>query len=114
MHKRKIQLIAGTTYTVSLPKEWVRKNNLKEKNEILLHEKNDRTLIISPHSIEGKKLNEISLNIDEYAPNIDQILFAVYYLGIENITLFSKKEITKDVKVKIRKTITHMSGTEIG
>ncbi|MBU2640130.1 MAG: AbrB/MazE/SpoVT family DNA-binding domain-containing protein [Nanoarchaeota archaeon] len=114
MHKRKIQLIAGTTYTISLPKEWVRKNNLKEKNEILIHEKNDRTLVISPHSIEGKKLNEISLNIDEYASNIDQVLFAVYYLGIENITLFSKKEITKDVKVKIRKTITHMSGTEIG
>ncbi|MBU1604737.1 MAG: AbrB/MazE/SpoVT family DNA-binding domain-containing protein, partial [Nanoarchaeota archaeon] len=113
MHKRKIQLIAGTTYTVSLPKEWVRKNNLKEKNEILLHEKNDRTLIISPHSIEGKKLNEISLNIDEYAPNIDQILFAVYYLGIENISLFSKKELTKDVKSRIRKTIRHMSGTEI-
>jgi len=113
MYKRKIQLIAGTTYTVSLPKEWVRKNNLKEKNEILLHEKNDRTLIISPHSIEGKKLNEISLNIDEYAPNIDQILFAVYYLGIENISLFSKKELTKDVKSRIRKTIRHMSGTEI-
>ncbi len=113
MHKRKIQLIAGTTYTVSLPKEWIRKNNLKEKNEIFLYEKNDRTLILSPNSIEGKKLDEISLNIDEYTSNIDQVLFAVYYLGIENINLFSKKEITKEVKAKIRKTITHMSGTEI-
>jgi len=56
MHRRKIQLIAGTTYSVSLPKEWVRKNNLKEKNEILFYEKNDRTLVISPYAIEGKKL----------------------------------------------------------
>ena len=113
MHRRKIQLIAGTTYSVSLPKEWIRKNNLKEKNEILFYEKNDRTLVISPHAIERKKLNEISLDIDKYISNIDQILFAVYYLGIENISLFSKKELTTDVKSRIRKTITHMSGTEI-
>ena len=113
MHRRKIQLIAGTTYSVSLPKEWIRKNNLKEKNEILLYEKNDRTLVISPYAIEGKKLNEISLDIDKYISAIDQILFAVYYLGIENISLFSKKELTKDVKSRIRKTITYMSGTEI-
>ena len=113
MHRRKIQLIAGTTYSVSLPKEWVRKNNLKEKNEILFYEKNDRTLVISPYAIEGKKLNEISFDIDKYISAIDQILFAVYYLGIENISLFSKKELTKDVKSRIRKTITHMSGTEI-
>jgi len=104
MHRRKIQLIAGTTYSVSLPKEWVRKNNLKEKNEILFYEKNDRTLVISPYAIEGKKLNEISLDIDKYISAIDQILFAVYYLGIENISLFSKKELTKDVKSRIRKT----------
>lgn len=113
MHRRKIQLIAGTTYTISLPKEWIRKNNLKEKNEILLHEKNDRTLVISPHSIEGKKLNKISLNIDENVSNIDQILFAVYYLGFEDINLFSKKELKKDVKARVKKTLTHMSGTEI-
>src|SRR3989344_430802 len=110
MHRRKIQLIAGTTYSVSLPKEWVRKNNLKEKNEISIYEQNNRTLVISPHTIERKKLDEISLDIDEYASNIDQILFAIYYLGIDHIDLFSKKELTKDVKSIIKKTITHMSG----
>ncbi len=113
MQRRKIQLIAGTTYSVSLPKEWVKKNNLKEKNEILIYEKNDRTLVISPKLIESKKLDNISLNVDSYLENIDQILFAVYYLGIENITLFSRKTLTNEIKSKIRKTLTHMSGTEI-
>ncbi len=113
MERRKIQLIAGTTYNISLPKEWVKKNNLKEKKEVLIYEKNDRTLVVSPTLLEGKKLTEISLNVDEYVNNIDQILFAVYYLGIETISLFSKKEITKETRAKIRKTLTHMSGTEI-
>jgi len=113
VHKRKIQLIAGATYSVSLPKEWVKKNNLKEKEEILLYERNDRTLVISPYSIKESKPNDISLNVDDYAPTIDQVLFAIYYIGIENITLFSMKELSKEVKAKIRKTLSNMSGTEI-
>jgi phosphate uptake regulator len=113
MHRRKIQLIAGTTYSVSLPKEWIKKNGLKEQDEVMISEKNDRTLVVSPHSIEGKKLKEISLNVDEYLHNIDQIIFAVYYMGIEKIVLFSKKEITKEIKAMVRKTLTHMSGSEI-
>src|SRR3989338_4913945 len=113
MQRRKIQLIAGTTYSVSLPKDWIKKNSLKEKNELYIHEKNDRTLVISPNLVEEKRLSDISLNVDDYILNIDQILFALYYLGIENISLFSKNGLAKDVKAKIRKTLTHMSGTEI-
>ena len=111
MPRRRIQLIAGTTYSVSLPKNWAKKNNLKKKDEILIIEKNDGTLSISPKEIKPKKLNDISMNVDNYVGVIDQILFATYYLGIEKITLFSK--LTKEVKKSIRKTLTHMSGTEI-
>lgn len=113
METRKIQLIAGTTYSVSLPKDWVLKNRLKESNEVTIQQKNDGTLIISPSEIREKKLSEISLEVEQYRGNIDQILFALYYIGLENITLYSKKEMPKDVKAKIRKTLTHMSGTEI-
>ncbi len=113
VYKRKIQLVAGTTYSLSLPKDWVRKNNLKEKNQVEVYEKADRSLIISPNTIEEKALKEISLNIDEYVQNIDQVMFAVYYLGVETITVFSKSEITKDAKTKVRRTLSHMSGAEI-
>ena len=113
METRKIQLIAGTTYSISLPKDWVKKHNLKEKNELVLYEANDRSLILTPHHAATKKSNDINLNIDDYLNNIEQILFSVYYLGIENINLFSKKGIPKDAEIKIRKTLAHMSGTEI-
>lgn len=113
MPTRKIQLIAGTTYTVSLPKQWVKKNNLKEKNEVSIEENSDGILYIHPKSIEENKLDEITLNIDEYMDIIDQVIFALYYLGISNITIFSKKELTKKALLKIRKNLTYMSGTEI-
>ena len=60
-----------------------------------------------------EKSNVISLEIDKYTNNIDQVLFSVYYQGFETINLFSKKELTKSTKAKIRRTVTHMSGTEI-
>ena len=113
MLRRKIQLIAGSTYSVSLPKDWVLKNKLKEGKEIAFFEKDDRSLIISAGSVSEKTISEISLNIDEYANAIDQILFALYYLGFENINLFSKKGLAKDVETRIRVTLRHMSGTEI-
>ena len=113
MPTRKIQLIAGTTYSISLPKDWVKKHNLKEKNELMLYEANDRSLVLTPHHVSAKKSNEINLNIDDYLNNIGQILFSVYYFGMENINLFSKNGISKNTEIKIRKTLTHMSGTEI-
>ena len=119
MERRKIQLIAGTTYSVSLPKKWVKKNSLKQGNEISIIEKSDSNLVISPRSFKEKKLNEISLNVDDYMggegniQNLSPILFACYYIGIEKITLFSKEILSKNIKTKIRKTLLNMSGTEI-
>jgi phosphate transport system protein len=114
MFRRKIQLIAGTTYSVSLPKEWVKKNNLKEKDEVLMLEKGDRKLILTTGTVSDNPLKEYSLNIDDYVDNIEQVLFSLYYIGIESINLFSKNEIAKDIRARVIDTTRHMSGTEIG
>lgn len=113
MQRRKIQLIAGTTYTISLPKGWVTKNKLKEQDEVIVQEKDDMTLIVRSGTVPRSKINSISLNVEEYQDNIDQVLFAVYNLGVEDIKLFSKKDMSKDVKSRIRKVLPYMSGTEI-
>ena len=113
MYQRKIQLVAGSSYSISLPKEWIRKNNLKEQQNLQLYEGNDRSLTISPQSREERKVEEISINVDDYHHNIDQILLAVYYLGTEVIHLHSQKELQKETKARIRKALSCMSGTEI-
>jgi phosphate uptake regulator len=113
MHQRKIQLIAGSTYSVSLPKEWVLKNSLKEKSivSIIIHD--DESLIINPQSQSIETTNKINLNIDEYGTNIGQVLFSLYYSGFEDITLVSSRTIPDRAKLSIKKKINYMSGTEI-
>jgi len=113
MERRKIQLIAGTTYSVSLPKGWVKKNNLKEKSEVEINDENDGTLSIYPGFSEKKDLDKMNLLIEDYQDNIDQILFSLYYLGIEEINFMSKKEISAETKAKIRNVMDYMSGSEI-
>src|SRR3989338_4436309 len=94
MHKRKIQLIAGSTYSISLPKEWILKNKLKEKDELNILEKDNGNLIISSNTNE-RTIDSIKLNIEDYK-NIDRILYSCYYLGIETIDINSKKGFFKE------------------
>lgn len=113
MHRRKIQLVAGTTYSLSLPKEWVRKNHLKEKQELLLYERDDRSLIITKETNQQVAPTQISLNVDQYHGIVDLILFKLYYLGFETIELFSQKNLPQEVKSQIRSARHYMSGAEI-
>ncbi len=113
MYRRKIQLVAGTTYSLSLPKEWVKKNHLKEKQDVLIYEEEDNSLHIRKDILQIQKREKITLCVDEYPTTIGRILFELYYLGFETIELFSKNAITKDEKYQIRRSLTYMSGTEI-
>lgn len=113
MTQRKIQLIAGTTYTISLPKKWVEENSLKAHDAVDISEHDDGTLAISARKDIKRDITSMRINIDDYLENIEQVLFVIYYLGAEEILLTSKKELGKESKARIRKALTHMSGTEI-
>ncbi len=112
--RRKIQLIAGSTYSVSLPKGWVLENKLKEKEEVFITRKGDKSLSIFPEI--SKKIDSrdtFKLIIEDYEEDISQILFVLYYLGFENIIITSNKELTIDQRSKTKEALRHMVGTEI-
>jgi phosphate uptake regulator len=113
-YRRKIQLVAGVTYTLSLPKKWVQKQKLKDKDELSITESGDGSLMISPHMHSSKaKIGAFHLDIDAYTEDISQMLFVLYYLGAEDIVVFSKKEIPAQTRSKIKDTVRCMVGTEI-
>ena len=114
MVQRKIQLIAGSTYSISLPKSWIEQNKLKPKEAINIIEQTDGSLSLTPGSdIQSVNSDKVILNAEEYGDEIDHALFVTYYLGVENIEIFSKKGIDSKTKDRITKVIGYMSGTEI-
>ncbi len=114
MHTRKIQLIANATYSISLPKEWVQKNELREKSEIQIKETRNNNLLLSPQRLdENLKSAEIELDLEQYKKNIEGIVMTCYYKGYEKIIINSRSEIRKQYKLRLSRLIDYMSGTEI-
>ena len=48
MESRKLQKTGGSTLIVSLPKKWIKKNNLKQVQEVRLIKQPDGTMTIDP------------------------------------------------------------------
>jgi phosphate uptake regulator len=53
--QRKLQVTGGSTFILSLPKEWATRNELKRGSSMVLREEDDGTLTISPTKFEKKE-----------------------------------------------------------
>ena len=113
MDNRKVQELGGGTAFISLPKSWVKKNQIKRGNilsiEIL---KDDSLVIYLPNKIIDLKKIEITYpNLD-----IDKIineLIGAYLLGYDIIQIKGKQRLNfKDMK-QIIQTVRHLVGLEI-
>ena len=113
MDNRKVQELGGGTAFISLPKSWIKKNQIKRGNilsiEIL---KDDSLIIYLPNKIiDLKKIEIIYPNLD-----IDKIINEVigaYLLGYDIIQIKGKQRLNfKDMK-QIIQTVRHLVGLEI-
>ncbi|XHH10365.1 MAG: PhoU domain-containing protein [Candidatus Bathyarchaeia archaeon] len=53
--QRKLQVTGGSTFILSLPKDWATRNDLKRGSSMVLREEEDGTLSISPTKFEKKE-----------------------------------------------------------
>jgi phosphate uptake regulator len=56
--QRKLQVTGGSTFILSLPKDWATKNELKRGSSMLVREENDGSLSIAPSSFPKKEKQE--------------------------------------------------------
>lgn len=66
---RKLQITGGSTYIISLPKEWVTQNQLEKGNSLLIRKEEDGTLSILPPGLE--KQEELQQAFLTVSPNDD-------------------------------------------
>lgn len=108
MSKRRLQKIKGGSYIISLPAEWVKKNNLDVKSELEVYETADG-LKIRPE----RKLND---EREILLKDIDEVLYliSVYYMqGVSKIVVKSEKVIDPEDKKKLRELQLTHPGLEI-
>ncbi|WP_016730854.1 phosphate uptake regulator PhoU [Saccharolobus islandicus] len=87
---RKIQLTGGSTYIVSLPKEWIKALSLSAGDEVEIYQDTDMKLFIVPKSANTTDQKEIKKIIycDNVSPDAIVREFIAYYIaGFSSVSI---------------------------
>jgi phosphate uptake regulator len=113
MEFRKIQFTGRSSYIISLPKRWVRENNLKQGDAVPLLINPDGSITIfpkEPRETSEKKVLDIS---SEFSPEMAiRLIISAYIQGYDVLEINLPSEMPA-YKVKTRKVLQSLPGVEI-
>jgi phosphate uptake regulator len=112
METRKLVKTGAETYTMSLPKEWVKKNNLNKGDLLFLHQNKSSIEIRPAEGREAKEDKEITISID--GKDVSTLRRETISAYINNFTKFSFVGENLDDKMEdIRKILHNFLALEI-
>ena len=86
LETRKLQLIGGSSYMITLPKEWVLLNKLKQGEEIVLQIQNE-SIVVYPKK-RGREIIGTTIKLTKTDKNfLAKFMYALYMLGLDEIVL---------------------------
>jgi len=117
MESRKIQKVGAATFTVSLPKEWVGRRNLRKGDQLFIVEEGDGLrLLPSPVSSErGREDTEFIVDADlcEEPGMLERVIVGNYVLGRERVIVRSALRLRSEHQDEIRRAIRRLMGIGI-
>lgn len=110
METRKVQRVGYSTYSVSLPKNWVREAGLKPGDIVVLTEEKDGSLKLVPSNMVERKVQteECVINSDLCTDPgmLERLIVGNYTLGLDSFSVVSSTRISRGHIDEIRE-ITH-------
>ncbi len=114
MEYRKLIKFGNSSHVISIPKGWIKKNDLKKGDHIYLEENGNSELILAPRENDGEgEEKEVTINLD--GMDFDEIkrqLYSKYIAGYDVINLLGKKEI-KENENELRLALSKMTALEV-
>jgi phosphate uptake regulator len=104
---RKIQLTGGTTYTISLPKEWANQVGIKPQQQVALVPQDDLSLLLIPKDVIDKGgIKEASI---DYPSKVERDVavrdFISYYLAGYDLIRVRFRENTPELKAFLKDSL---------
>lgn len=92
MDQRKVMSLGRSSLVVSLPKQWVKMNEVKQGDVVSMAVQRDRSLVVFPGVEKKKKSKKITLRVDpkESEVMVVRSIIACYLNGYSGIRLVSK------------------------
>jgi phosphate uptake regulator len=112
---RKVQQTGGSSYIVSLPKEWIDRHGIQAKDTIGILPQPDGNLMITPHINSLQYVKEKSFDIDEIENSdfLFRLLIGAYIMGYSIIKIKSSKKFHHQMRSTIENFINIAMGPEI-
>lgn len=112
MDIRKIQATGGSSLSVTLPKKWISRMNLSDKDEIIVNQQKNDDLVIKVKRNGNQAQNETLIVTEENYPNLKGYIFSIYKIGINGLTIKSEDNQLVN-KTTIRKLTQKLMGWEV-
>jgi len=110
METRKVQLTGGSTFTVSLPKEWATDNGVEAGSEVEFHHEAD-ALVLTPRRESGRTEGALDVT-DLEGDRLTRAVMTMYVSGFDIIRL-EGEAISADQRQAIRDAAQGLVGVEV-
>ena len=104
MDQRKIMSLGRSSLVISLPKRWIKLNELERGDAVSLDIQSDRSLVVFPGVTKKKDLRKITIKVDpsEKEDSLVREIIACYLNGYFGITLVSTDIFTVEQQKAVR------------
>ena len=111
METRKVQVTGGSTYTVSLPKEWATANDVSAGSVVEFHAEDD-LLLLSPRRENDRVEGTLDIGGLEEDHELTRAVMTMYVSGFDVITLETAR-ISAEQRRVIRNAVQGLVGLEV-
>lgn len=115
MELRKIQLTGGSSYTVTLPKEWVTQAKLAAGDVVAFNAQNDGSLAIYPGARGASAVarHDIEISPEESEDAVFRRIIAAYLSGYDVIAVRSRRPLSAFARRAVRQAAKRIIGLEV-
>lgn len=115
MEIRKVQITGGSSYVITLPKEWIKSLNIKKNDSLGLMVQTDGTLLVTPDKVieKKRKQKEFIVDSDTDKTYLFRLLVGAYVMGYSDIAIKSKDTMPPQIRESIRMFTQIAIGPEI-
>jgi phosphate uptake regulator len=112
MEIRKVQLTGGSSYVLTLPKEWVKSLGVKKNDPLGLIVQPDGTLVVTTRTTEARPQRNKEIRVEEVRDqtHLFRILIGSYIMGFSTITIRSSGR----MPAQVRETVMRFAQMTIG
>ena len=115
MEIRRVQVTGGSSYVITLPKEWVKSSSIKKNDPLGIFIQSDGTLMITSKMTKDQqqKIKEFDVTSISDKKYILRQLIAAYIAGYNTIKVFSQNRLTPEIRGIIRNFTQTTIGQEV-